>query len=145
MTNKQLIEKHIEEVFNKNNLSYADQVCSPTLVFHDPVLIDAPIGPEAVKIFARTYREAFPDLHVGIVDIIEEKDKVAVVWKGTGTHKGPLFGLTPTKKFVTVTGMTFYKIVKGSISEITVQWDVLQLFRELDVKLPVKFETEMHV
>jgi len=145
MTNKQLIEKYTEEIFNKNNLTYADQVCATTLVLHDPVMLEVPIGPEGVKLFAHTYREAFPDLRVAIIDMIEEKDKVAVVWKATGTHKGPLFGINPTSKFVTVTGQTFYKIVKGAIAEITVQWDVLKLFRELEIKLPIKLETEVTV
>src|SRR5512147_3222041 len=116
MTNKQLIEKYIDEIYNKGNLKYADEVCTPTLMLHDVTLLEPPLGPEAVKQFARMYREPCPDLRVEIEDIIEQNDKVAIRWKATGTHKGTLFGIAPTKKFVTVTGQTFFKSTKGLIA-----------------------------
>ena len=145
MTNKQLIEKQFVEIFNKGNLAYAEEVCSPTLMLHDVTFQQATLGPEAVKQFAHMYREAFPDLNVVIEEILEQDNKVAVLWKATGTHQKPLFGIAPTKKFYTITGQSFYKVAKGYITEIFVQWDVIKLLREMKVELPIKLETEIPV
>jgi len=63
------------------------------------------------------FRGAFPDIHFTIEHIIAEGDDVAVHLKGTGTHNGPLMGLAPTGKHVTITGAAIHRLAGGRIVE----------------------------
>jgi predicted ester cyclase len=44
------------------------------------------------------YRNAFPDINLTIEEQIAEGDKVVTRTRGTGTHRGELFGTAATGK-----------------------------------------------
>jgi steroid delta-isomerase-like uncharacterized protein len=67
---------------------------SPDIVVHDPAGGDV-TGTEAFKQFVAVYRNAFPDLHFELEDVIAEGNRVAVRWTSTGTHLGELMGIPP--------------------------------------------------
>ena len=58
-------------------------------------------------------RRAFPDLLFEIIQSIHERDRVAVIWKASGTHLGDLPGLPATGKRLSFSGQTFYLIENG--------------------------------
>jgi len=79
------------------------------------------------------YRTAFPDVHFTIEDQIAEGDRVVTRWTARGTHQGPLVGIPPTSKQVTMSGIAIYRLVDGKIVE---QWgvnDMLGLLQQLGV------------
>lgn len=47
------------------------------------------------------------------MQMIHEHDRVAVIWKASGTHVGDLNGLPATGKKLGFSGQTFYLIEKG--------------------------------
>lgn len=53
-------------------------------------------------------RNAFPDLHFEIKEMIEEGQRVAVSWVMSGTHIGDLPQLRATKRAFSIIGLTFY-------------------------------------
>jgi predicted ester cyclase len=48
-----------------------------------------------------------------------------------GTHRGPIFGLAPTGKAVTMTGMTMVRVADGRLVESWVRNDVMGLMSQL--------------
>ena len=74
--NKALIQRFVEEAFNRGNLDIADEVYAPSFASHDPTTPEGPGSPEDVKQFVNLYRRAFPDIHTTVEDLIAEGDKV---------------------------------------------------------------------
>lgn len=75
-TNKALVRRFFEEVFNRRNLALIDEFISPAYTNHSssiPIL-----GPAGVKSTIAAELRAFPDLQTIIEDIIAEGDKVVI-------------------------------------------------------------------
>ena len=81
---------------------------------------------------------AFPDYRLTIEEQIAEGDKVATVWRGSGTHEGdwesPAGTIAPTGKHVRWTGTTTLRLAEGQISDaIASSWDYLGILQQLGV------------
>jgi predicted ester cyclase len=62
-------------------------------------------------------RDAFPDRVDVIEDIIAEDDRVGMLWRLTGTHKGNLFGIPPTGCKVDIHEIGWFRLAGGRITE----------------------------
>ena len=130
--NKAVIRRYIEEVFNQGNLSVVEEFVTDGYIDHDPVNPGAR-GPDGVRSIAKKYRDAFPDMHMKIDDLLAVDDKVIARWTSTGTHEGELDGMPPTGKHVTITGMSISRFEGGRIAEAWPIFDALGLLRQLGV------------
>ena len=74
---------------------------------------------------------AFPDLHHDIVDMVAERDKVAVRLNVTGTHKRKFQGIPPTGKKLTLDEMGFITIIDGKITEGWISSDTMRLMQQI--------------
>ncbi len=129
--NKALSRRLIEEVWNQGNLAVIDELIAPNYVDHDPT---GPIqGPEGMKQFVSMYLTAYPDTHFTIEDQIAEGDRVVTRWTARGTHKGPLMGIPPTGKQVTVAGISIDRVVNGKLVEDWTSYDALGMMQQLGV------------
>ena len=130
--NKTLIQRFVEEAFNRGNLDVADEVYAPEFTSHESA---GPVGrsPEYVKQFVGMYRSAFPDGHTTVEDAISAGDLVAYRWTFRGTHRGELMGIAPTDKQVMIRGITFDRISGGKIEEEWDSFDQLGMLRQLEV------------
>jgi len=131
--NKYVVRRLFEEVWNKGNLSVADEFFAPNYAHHDPSTPDVGRGPESEKKRATLYRTAFPDLRLTIEEIIAEGETVMTRWSCRGTHKGDLRGIAPTGKQTNISGMTIARVVNGKFAEGWVNWDALGLMQQLGV------------
>ena len=131
--NKSFVRRLIEEVWNKGNLSLADELFTPNYEHHDASSPDFGRGPESEKLRATLYRTAFPDLRVTIEDIIAEGETVMARWSCRGTHKGDLSGLAPTGKQFTISGVSIARFSGSKMAEGYVNWDALGLMQQLGV------------
>src|SRR5712692_5861118 len=131
--NKAIVRRLFEELWNKGNLSVADQLFSPNYAHHDPSTPDFGRGPESERKRATLYRTAFPDLELTIEDIIAEGETVMARWSCRGTHKGDLSGIAPTGKQVTISGVSIARFTGGKMVEGWVNWDALGLMQQLGV------------
>ncbi len=129
--NRELVRRYIEEVWNAGKLEKVDELVTPDQVNHDPMNPEVPPGPAGARKVVTLYRDAFPDSNVRIEEMICEGDLVVDRWTATGTHNGTLFGIAPTRKRVTVTGITINRIANGKIAETWVNWDNLGLMQQL--------------
>jgi steroid delta-isomerase-like uncharacterized protein len=131
--NKAIVRRVFEELWNKGNLSLADQLFTPNYTDHDSSTPDFGHGPESEKKRVTLYRTAFPDLRLTIEDIIAEGETVMARWSCRGTHNGDLSGIAATGKQFTISGMTVAHLVNGKIAEDYVNWDALGLMQQLGV------------
>jgi steroid delta-isomerase-like uncharacterized protein len=127
--NKHISRRTYEEIWNNGNLGAADELIAGDFVGHSPP--DETHGPEGIKKFATAMRNAFPDLHFTIENMIAEGDKVATLWTASGTHRGEFEGIPPTGTQATVQGITIDRIAGGKVVEGWTNWDALGLLQKL--------------
>lgn len=128
-TNKALTRQFMERAFNEGDLSIVDEALAPAGIDHqEPLGTNFATHLKAVITMLRT---AFPDLHFEIHDMIAEGDLVAFRSTMTGTHRGPLQGLPPTGKQVSVAHMHFVRCADGKTSDLWHVWDTAGMMRQL--------------
>src|SRR5260370_2917815 len=96
--NKAIVRRLFEELWNKGNLSLADQLFTPNYTHHDSSSPDFGHGPESERKRATLYRTAFPDLRLTIEDLIAEDDTVMARCPCPGPPQTNLNHLPPTGK-----------------------------------------------
>ena len=128
---KAIVRCLYEEVWNKRRLELVDEIISPSHALHDPNISGSAIGPEAYKRQVTRFITAFPDLRFTIEDIVGEKEKLAVAWTISGTHKGDFMGVPATNKKVSVDGITINHIVDAKIMDSYVSWDAWGMMQQL--------------
>ncbi|MEW2547688.1 flavin reductase [Streptomyces sp. NPDC047002] len=92
-----------------------------------------PQGRGEFKAGISAVREAFPDLHTEIEDVVEDGDRLAVRWRSTGAHAGAFLGVPPTGRRVEVSGATFARFEGDTVAEEWVTFDARQLLEAIGV------------
>lgn len=129
--NRALIQRFVDEAFNRGNLDVVDEIYAPVYVGHTAGFPDQTLGPEGVKEFVELYRSAFPDLHTTIEDMVTEGDKLVYRWTAVGTHQGELLGVAPSSNRMEITGITIDRIEDGKIVETWNNFDQLGMMRQI--------------
>lgn len=130
-TNTTVASRWYEEVFNAGKIELIDELFVSNFVDHDP---SNPLpGLDGVRQLVSMYRSAFPDLRLTIEDEITEGDRVVTRFTGRGTHKGPLMGIPPTGKRVTITAIDILRFENGRIAEHWGNQDLLGMMQQLGV------------
>jgi predicted ester cyclase len=80
------------------------------------------------KSMAHQIASAVPDNRTEIDDIFGAGDKVVVRYTSRGTHTGELFGVAPTNRALTTSGIEVYRLSNGRIAECWGQYDMSELF-----------------
>ena len=132
--NKALARRFMDEVWNKGNLNFIDEVTDPNFVSHDPAgPEDMGGGVEGAKQFVEMYRNAFPDTQMSVEDVIAEGDKVVTRWTVRATHQGELMGIPPSGNRVELTGISIDRIEGGKFVETWSNYDALGMMQQLGV------------
>lgn len=76
---------------------------------------------------------AFPKFEVYIDSMIGEDDKVCILARFRGVHKGDLAGIPPTGKQVELNFCTFYWLADGKIIESREFMDQMSMMTQLGV------------
>jgi steroid delta-isomerase-like uncharacterized protein len=132
--NKALVERFVEEFWNRGKTTAADELMAPDAEIHMPT--GEVLDPDELKNFVGAWRESFPDWHSTFEELIAEEDRVAERWTGRGTHLGELQGIPPTGRRVEAPGSVFYRIADGKIVEFRGQLDMMGLMQQLGVIAP---------
>ena len=128
--NKALFRRAYEELWNRGNLSAADELIAPDFINH-AASADSNRGPESMRASVAWARNAFPDLHFEIEELVAEGDIVAGRLTVSGTHDGSLMGEPPTGRSVRNDHMHFVRFRDGKAVE---HWGVredLGMMRQL--------------
>lgn len=121
-TLKGLLVKANEEMLNKGNYNYADEVF--TAEYGEG-------GPEQIKLFIKELRTAFPDLKVKVEPIIAEGNMLAWRREHTGTHKGSYLGFQASHKTIQWTAILISRYENGKVAEEWAEDNLLEvLLRE---------------
>jgi steroid delta-isomerase-like uncharacterized protein len=130
--NKAVVRREFEEIFNQGgNFDAAEEIYAPDYVGHEPAFGNSN-GVEGAKQFAAEFRQAFPDIHTTIEDMVAEGDRIVTRFNSRGTHQGEIEDLgPPTGKQFEVTGITIERFSDGKIVEDWTNFDALGLLRQL--------------
>jgi steroid delta-isomerase-like uncharacterized protein len=127
--NKAIAYRAFEEVQSQGKLDLVDELVVRDYIGHTP--LGELYGPEGVKQFFATLRDAFPNLQVTVEDQIAEGDKVATRWTAHGTHEGQFQAVPATGRQMTMTGMTIFRIANARIIEGWTNADILGMLVQL--------------
>jgi steroid delta-isomerase-like uncharacterized protein len=64
---------------------------------------------------AREERKALPDLHIKILQMLAERDLVAVYWMASGTNTQEGLGFPATGRKISIPGMTIFRFQDGTM------------------------------
>jgi len=129
LDSKALVRRWFEEVWNKGRADAIGEMLMPDAAVHG---LGVPAkGPEGFKPFHAAFRDAYPDVHVVLDDVIAEGDLVAARWTAKATHRGAGLGFPATGRPVTITGMVFIRVRDGKIVEGWNNFDQLGMLQQL--------------
>ena len=130
-SNKALFRRYFDEGTNRGNLDVVEELFAPDYKHHDPANPDVIVGNEGVRRHIQTLRGAFPDITIQIEDMVAQGDKVVIRWTANVTHTGDYFGIPPTGKSATITGMNTWQVQDGKAVEGWVNRDDVGLMQQL--------------
>jgi predicted ester cyclase len=117
--NKAVVRRLVAEVLNGGRLEVIDELFAPEL------------APQARRWIA-PFRASFPDVHMEIVDLIAEGDKVVGRFTCSATHLGDWLGHAPTgRRFERVDEVTIFRLGDGRIADSWSLEDTLSRLRQL--------------
>ena len=114
--NKKIILRFIEEIENTGDVSNIHEFISEDYAeVHEGERYQ--IGVKGAIDHVLGVRKVYPDLKMTIENQIAEGDWVVTTYSLTGTFKEEWFGMKPTGKPITYTGVNVDRIRDGKISE----------------------------
>ncbi|HYK96446.1 MAG TPA: ester cyclase [Candidatus Dormibacteraeota bacterium] len=133
--NKLLIERFYEEVWDRGNVAFAQEVFHDDYVRHDLRPTEAPPGPAGQAAIAAGFRTAFPDAHWQVDIMIAEGEFVAARWTATGTFAGPWGAVQPTGKRAEFSGVNLFRFRDTKVAEIWNHRDDLGLMQQVSAPI----------
>ena len=130
--NKAVVRRFFEELLSTDNFAFADELLSRDFRFYFAGSPD-PMNLESYKEFLVARRAPFPDRLFVVEDMIAEGDKVSARFTMRGTHKGELWGIAPSGRKVTITGIDMIRLSEGKMVEDRVEMDQLGMMQQLGV------------
>lgn len=102
MENKQIGHRFAEEVLDNGNYDRIEELVAEDFVDHTP--------------FGEP-REAMPDLHREVDDVIATDEKAVIRYTLTGTQEGEFEGAPPTGEEMEIAGVGISRIEDGKLAE----------------------------
>jgi steroid delta-isomerase-like uncharacterized protein len=88
-------------------------------------------GVDEIAAYFESTFAAVEDWHMEIVGLAEQGDDVFVQWRLTGRHTGPLLGIEPTGKQLSIDGIDHFVLRDGKVASNFVLVDQMQYARQL--------------
>ena len=114
--NKTIIRRFVEEIENTGDVTNIHEFISEDYVeIHNGEIFK--IGVQGAIDHVLGVRRVFPDIKMTIIDQISEGEWVATTYSVTGTFTEEWFGMKPTGKSITFTGVNMDRVRDGKIIE----------------------------
>ena len=118
-SNKVIVRRLVAEVLNSGHLEVIDELYIPELA-------------RAAKRWIAPFRASFPDVHMEIVELIAEGDKVVGRFTCSATHLGDWLGQAPTgRRFERVDEVWILRFRDGRIAHAWSLEDTLGRLQQL--------------
>ena len=117
--NKTVVRRLVAEVLNGGHLEVIDELYAPELA-------------GAARRWIAPFRVSFPDVHMELVELIAEGDKVVGRFTCSATHLGQWLGHAPTgRRFERVDEVSIFRFRDGKIVQVWSLEDTLGRLRQL--------------
>ncbi len=127
----------IDQVWNQGDLSASAETFAPIINLHFRGSTH-PLTMAQLNTIVSYWREAYPDFHFNLDDIVIDGDRAALRLTFTGTHLGEGFGGAATGNRVTVSEMLICRLKDDKIVEMWEEYDELGMRQQLGLlPLPV--------
>ena len=136
-TNKAIVRRFYEEVFNRRNVELIDELIHEPFINHDLTPVSAR-DRASLKQFIVTLTAAFPNHHHQILDLIAAGDKVVMRCMFIGKHQGIFPGMLkdlPTHRTICQQQIHILRIQDNQIAEHWVVRDDLAMMVQLGMIL----------
>lgn len=77
------------------------------------------------------FTTAMTDFDTTVTSTVTDGDLIAVSWTTTATHSGPLYGIEPTGKTLSWTGIVVFRIACGEVAESWTEMDVFSILQQI--------------
>lgn len=132
--NKATVRHFIEQVVNTGNLEAMDQFVAQNIVDHNNPP-DAPQGIEVYKQHLAAVRQTYGNFYLTIEAQLAEGELVVTRVTARGTHQNEWFGLKPSGKLITLTGINIDRVVEGKIVEHWGEANTLAALLQMGAKI----------
>lgn len=129
--NRRLVETFYNVMWNTWSADTARTILTADIDFRGSIGLQV-TGQDEFLGYMQTIRDAFPDFHNRIDDIIASDDRAAARLTYSGTHQGELLGRAPTNKRIEYAGVALFTIRGGQISKVWVLGDLWGLMRQIE-------------
>jgi ketosteroid isomerase-like protein len=117
--NKEAVRRLVAEILNGGHLEVIDELYTPEL---------APVA----RRWIAPFRASFPDVHMEIVELIAEGDKVVGRFTCSATHLGEWLGQVPTgRRFERIDEVSIFRFRDGRIANVWSLEDTLERLKQL--------------
>ena len=129
---RELVERFVRDVWNGGDLEAIGTLAAPDLVVHG---LGAGVdrSRDEFVAFHRGLLEAVPDLTHHVEDVVVEGDDAVAFVRLTGTPERRYGALAPTGETFDTVGFQKYRIADGSIVEVWVLPNAVDMLRQLGV------------
>src|SRR2546428_7825748 len=97
---RKLVRLVAEDAWTQGRLEALDEAMARTAIVHDATFPGGQTDLAGYGEYVRMSRAAFPDVRLSVEDQLIDGDRTAVRLSATGTHRGELWGISPTGKIV---------------------------------------------
>lgn len=130
-TNRQLVETFYNVMWNTWSVETARAILTDDIDFRGSIGLQV-TGHDGFLGYMQTIRDAFPDFHNHIEEIIATDDRAVARLTYSGTHQGALFDRPATGRRIEYAGVAIFTMDGGRISKVWVLGDLWGLMQQLD-------------
>jgi predicted ester cyclase len=122
--NKAVVHRLVAEVLNGGRLELVDELYAPEVA-------------RAARRWIAPFRVSFPDVHMQVIELIAEGDKVVGRFTCSATHLGEWLGHAPTGRcFERVDEIAVFRLRDGRIVHVWSLEDTLSRLQQLGLAEP---------
>jgi len=133
-------------IWNEKNLDMIEKHYAPDMVLKTSAMPQPLKGYEGLKTWLKSSLTVFPDHHLTFNEFYIDGNVIFTRFTATGTNTGPLStpsGEIPaTGKSISISGISFYHIENGLITEQEVVFNMLDMLMQLGFKVMPPTEEE---
>ena len=130
-TNRQLVETFYNVMWNTWSAETARAILTDDIDFRGSIGLQVN-GHDGFLGYMQTIRDAFPDFHNHIEEIIATDDRAVARLTYSGTHQGALFDRPATGRRIEYAGVAMFTMDGERISKVWVLGDLWGLMQQLD-------------
>jgi predicted ester cyclase len=123
-TARQTAARFLYDLWHAGDLTLTGELFDAAYTNHTP-LPGQREGVDGIRQFVNRWHAAFPDVSVTADLLVAAPGQAAVRWTSRGHHRGPILGVAPSGRYVTISGITVLGVRGGRITDSWQQWGVL--------------------